>query len=81
MIAILRPSFMQEAVRFPTQEEKEKVKEWVANHSCRAWRHGWCLVDGTLVSLHKRPNWFRESYFNRKCNYSLNIQVRIANFF
>ena len=32
-------------------------------------------MDGTLVPLSKRPTWFGESYFDRKCNYSLNIQV------
>jgi hypothetical protein len=75
MTAVLRPNFMQEAVRYPTDEEKERAKEWVAEHSCRAWRHGWLFVDGTLIPLYKRPNWFGESYFDRKCNYSLNIQV------
>lgn len=75
MTAVLRRSFMEEAVRFPTPEEKESAKEWVERHSCKAWRHGWCLVDGTLVPLAERPHWFGESYFDRKCNYSLNIQV------
>jgi hypothetical protein len=75
MVAILQPSFMQEAVRFPTVDEKNKAKAWVAAHSCRAWRHGWCMVDGTLIPLAERPHWFGESYFDRKCNYSLNIQV------
>lgn len=75
MTAVLRRGFMEEAVRFPTPEEKEGAKEWVERHSCKAWRHGWCLVDGTLVPLAERPHWFGESYFDRKCNYSLNIQV------
>jgi hypothetical protein len=73
--AVLWPRFMQEAVRYPTDEEKERAKEWVTDHSCRAWCYGWLLVDGTLISLYKQPNWFGESYFNQKCNYSLNIQV------
>lgn len=75
MMAILRPDFMQRAVRFPTPSEKEQAKRWVQAHSCKAWRDGWCLVDGTLVPLSNRPFWFGESYFDRKCNYSLNIQV------
>ncbi|KAJ7107036.1 hypothetical protein C8R44DRAFT_548570, partial [Mycena epipterygia] len=74
MTAILRPDFMSEAVRMPTECEKEKSKAWVEAHSCRAWRNGWCMVDGTLVVLFDRPFWFGESYFDRKCNYSLNIQ-------
>jgi hypothetical protein len=75
MTAVLRRSFMDEAVRFPTPEEKEEAKVWVEMHSCRAWRDGWCLVDGTLIPLYDRPHWYGESYFDRKCNYSLNIQV------
>ncbi|KAJ7663508.1 hypothetical protein B0H17DRAFT_872077, partial [Mycena rosella] len=74
MTAVLRPGFMQSAVRMPTQEEKEDAKRWVAKHSCHRWRHGWCFVDGTLVPLDERPTWYGESYFDRKCNYSLNFQ-------
>jgi hypothetical protein len=75
MTAILHQSFMSEAVRMPTAEEKSKAKAWVEAHSCRAWRHGWIFVDGTLIPLFDRPHWYRESYFDRKCNYSLNVQV------
>ncbi|KAJ7101040.1 hypothetical protein C8R44DRAFT_641666 [Mycena epipterygia] len=75
MTAVLRPGFMQEAVRMPTPEEKEKAKRWIQNHLCKSWRNGWCFVDGTLVPLDERPTWYGPSYFDRKCNYSLNIQV------
>ncbi|KAI0737910.1 hypothetical protein C8Q80DRAFT_1073008, partial [Daedaleopsis nitida] len=74
MTAILRPDFLGEAIRDPTAEEKEKAKRWVEEHSCKAWRDGWMMVDGTLVPLDERPFWYGESYFDRKCNYSLNIQ-------
>jgi hypothetical protein len=75
MMAILDRDFMKEAVRFPTAAEKAEAKSWVELHSCKAWRHGWCFVDGTLIPLAERPFWFGESYFDRKCNYSLNLQV------
>jgi hypothetical protein len=75
LTAVLRPDFMKSAVRMPTPEEKEKAKSWVKKHSCHAWRHGWCFVDGTLIPLDERPTWYGESYFDRKCNYSLNFQV------
>jgi hypothetical protein len=78
MTAVLRPGFMQTAVRMPTATEKEDAKAWVQNHSCKAWRNGWCFVDGTLIPLDQRPTWYGESYFDRKCNYSLNIQVRAS---
>jgi hypothetical protein len=75
MTAILQREFMDEAVSLPTEEQKEEAKEWVESKSCKAWRDGWCMVDGTLVPLYERPFWFGESYFDRKCNYSLNFQV------
>lgn len=73
--AILRPDFMDEAVSLPTEEEKELAKQWIEDHSCKEWRGGWCMVDGTLIPLYDRPFWYGESYFDRKCNYSLNFQV------
>lgn len=75
MTAILRPEFMKNAVRWPTEAEKEEAKEWVEKHSCKAWRNGWCMVDGTLIPMTGRPMWYGESYFDRKCRYSLNLQV------
>ena len=75
MTAILRPSFMKNAVCYPTEEEKEEAKRYVEQHSCHAWRNGWCFVDGTLVPLASRPAWYGESYFDRKSRYSLNFQV------
>lgn len=75
MTAVLRPNFMQAAVRYPTPVEKKEAKRWVQNHSCRAWRHGWLFVDGTLIPLYSRPYWYGESYYDRKSHYSLNVQV------
>ncbi|EJF65499.1 hypothetical protein DICSQDRAFT_50638, partial [Dichomitus squalens LYAD-421 SS1] len=68
-------SLLEKYIRLPTPEEKEDAKAWVEEHSCHAWRHGWCMVDGTLVPLFTRPHWFGESYFDRKCRYSLNVQI------
>ena len=79
MTAILRPDFMKDAVRWPTEMEKEDAKIWVEQHSCHAWRDGWCFVDGTLVPLATRPAWYGESYFDRKNRYSLNFQVGYLN--
>jgi hypothetical protein len=64
MTALLRPEFMQSAVRWPTDQEKEDAKLWVEQHSCHAWRNGWCFVDGTLVPLANRPPWYGESYYD-----------------
>lgn len=75
MNALLRRDVVDETVCFPTDEEKEEAKRWVEDHSCAEWRDGFCMVDGTLVPIYERPFWFGESYFDRKSNYSLNIQV------
>ncbi|KAH9946451.1 hypothetical protein B0H21DRAFT_676762, partial [Amylocystis lapponica] len=74
MAALLRRQFLDMSIQMPTADEKEDAKAWVESRSCRAWHDGWCLVDGTLVPLAECPYWYGESYFDRKCNYSLNIQ-------
>ena len=75
MVALLRPEFMRNSIHWPDEGEKEKARKWVQDHSCKAWQNGWCFVDGTLVPLTSRPYWYGESYFDRKCRYSLNVQV------
>ncbi|KAL1659436.1 hypothetical protein GGF50DRAFT_131012 [Schizophyllum commune] len=64
MTALLRPSFRERCVRRPTDTEKERAKQWVEAHSCKEWRDGYCMVDGTLVPLYTRPYFFGESYFD-----------------
>jgi hypothetical protein len=80
MATVLQEDFMNAAVYFPTELEKDEAKAWVQAHSCKAWRHRWCFVDGALVPLSNRPFWFGESYFDRKSNYSLNVQVCLCCF-
>ena len=64
------------AVRWVSEEEKEESKEWVAKVSgCQTWRDGYCMVDGTLIPLFAKPSFFGEAYFDRKSNYSLNVQL------
>jgi hypothetical protein len=63
------------AVRWPSEEEKEEAKEWVEAVSCAAWRDGYCMVDGTPTNLFQKPGYHGEAYFDRKSNYSLNVQV------
>ncbi|KAF9069640.1 hypothetical protein BDP27DRAFT_1222084 [Rhodocollybia butyracea] len=75
MVAILHPEFVRKNIHPPTAAEKEEAKKWVESRSCSVWRDGYCMVDGTLLPLAERPFWYGESYFDRKCNYSLNFQV------
>lgn len=73
MIAFL--ALHDSAVRWPSEEEKEEAKVWVESVSCAAWRDGYCMVDGTPAILFQKPGYHGEAYFDRKSNYSLNIQV------
>ena len=75
MVALLQPDFMKNSVHWPDEEEKEAARKWVQDHACRVWRNGWCFVDGTLVPLATQPYWYGESYFDRKYQYLLNVQV------
>ncbi|KAH6885554.1 hypothetical protein BKA70DRAFT_1123953, partial [Coprinopsis sp. MPI-PUGE-AT-0042] len=75
MTAVLHPNFRRQCVHFPTAQVKEEAKSWVRKRTCMAWGEGWAFVDGTLVPLYACPNWYPKSSFDRKQNYSLNLQV------
>ncbi|KAF9064473.1 hypothetical protein BDP27DRAFT_1152864, partial [Rhodocollybia butyracea] len=75
MVAFL--SLHDQVIRWPTAKMKEEAKEWVEAATCTAWRDGWLFVDGTLVPLAEKPAFHGEAYFDRKSNYSLNVQVCI----
>lgn len=41
---------------------------------------GYCMVDGTPIVLFQKPGYHGKAYFDRKSNYSLNLQVRFTLF-
>jgi hypothetical protein len=73
MVAFL--ALHDRVICWPTEEDKEQAKDWVESVSCAEWRDGFCMVDGTLVPLSQKPGHHGEAYFDRKSNYSLNVQV------
>jgi hypothetical protein len=75
MSALCSEKFRRSAIRWSSEEAKEAAKAWVEDHSCPEWRDGWLMVDGTLVPLFMRPAHYGNSWFDRKSNYSLNVQV------
>ncbi|KIK71838.1 hypothetical protein PAXRUDRAFT_181755 [Paxillus rubicundulus Ve08.2h10] len=75
MTAVCRVGFHQAALYWPNGEEKEEAKQWVEENSCPAWRDGWAMVDGTLVPLYSRLGFYGNAWYDRKSNYSLNVQV------
>lgn len=74
-------SFHDEVIHYPSAADKEAAKEWVEAASCAAWRDGWIFVDGTLIPLADKPGFHGEAYFDRKSNYSFNVQVRLIYFY
>lgn len=67
--------FCCSSVRWANSAAKATVKAWTEEASCPAWRDGWPMVDGTLVPLFMWPAFFGNTWFDRKSNYSMNIQV------
>lgn len=75
MAACCSVHFRNSALQWPNASRKENAKEWVEERSCPAWRDGWLMVDGTLVPLYQRPEFFGNTWFDRKSNYSMNVQA------
>ena len=73
--ALCSERFRRSALRWSSNEAKAAAKAWVEESSCPAWRDGWLMVDGTLVPLFMRPAFFGNTWFDRKSNYSMNVQV------
>ncbi len=64
-------------VRPLTDNEKERKKVWIDEQVefKGLWREGWVMYDGTIVVLYARPGFDGDTYYTRKCNYGLNLQV------
>jgi hypothetical protein len=75
MVAVCREEFHHATLHWPDGEEKKAVKEWVEANSCPAWRDGWLMVYGTLVPLFSHPRFYGNTWYDRKSNYSMNVQV------
>jgi hypothetical protein len=55
--------------------EKARAKEWVESRAGPEWRDGYLTGDGSCFPLFQKPGLHGESFYDRKCNYSLNCQV------
>lgn len=64
------------AIPWATEDDKIKSKTQVHSRTgVKEWKHGFAMVDGTLVPLQFAPG--IEGHFDRKKNYSLNVQLVI----
>lgn len=74
--AIQRSNLRIEHVKWPKGEAKEVAKQWVKNQvDVPAWRNGFCMVDGTLIPLYRKPSHYGETFYDRKSRYSINVQI------
>jgi len=78
--ALCLQRFRQSALKWSSNTAKAVAKEWVELQSCPAWRNGWLMVGGTLVPLFLRPGFYGNTWFDRKSNYSMNVQVRVIGY-
>ena len=79
MTTVCRESFQHRTLHWADKSEKEAAKVWVEENSCPAWRDGWLMVDGTLVPLFARPGFYGNTWYDRKSNYSMNVQVHVLS--
>jgi DNA-binding CsgD family transcriptional regulator len=72
-------SLQSQFVHKLTPAEKEVEKEWMDNHLGfqGSWRDGWVMYDGTIVFLYCKPGKNGDTYYTRKANYGLNVQVHV----
>ena len=74
--ALTSNSFRAATIYPPTTEERLEAADWVYSIVPREeWSLGRTGVDGSLIPLFQRPGHYGSSFFDRKSNYSLNIQV------
>ncbi|SJX60076.1 uncharacterized protein SRS1_25050 [Sporisorium reilianum f. sp. reilianum] len=72
----LRVSIGSVILVWASKDEKIKSKAWVlARSGIPEWQNGFVMVDGTLVPLQFTLQ--LEGHFDRKKNYSLNVQLVI----
>jgi len=75
LYAILSSGLREQCISWPGVEERNAYKERVEEIAIPEWRNGWVMIDGTLIPLYTKPSYYGESFFDRKSNYSLNIQI------
>ena len=68
-------SLHDQVIRWPSMDKKQEVSDWVESASCSAWRAGYCMVDGTLIPLFRKPGHYGEQFYDWKSNYLLSLTV------
>jgi hypothetical protein len=69
-------SHHDDAIHFPSPDEKEDAKAFVEKSTCPEWRNGFLLVDGTKFPFFQRPGLHGDAWFDKSGGYSIDCQVR-----
>ncbi|KAG2343428.1 hypothetical protein BDR05DRAFT_884380 [Suillus weaverae] len=56
-------------------DDATHAHHYVQSKSCPEWQNGILAVDGSFFNLHQKPGHYRESFYSRKSQYSLNCQI------
>ncbi|KIK13247.1 hypothetical protein PISMIDRAFT_47850, partial [Pisolithus microcarpus 441] len=56
-------------------EEMRRAWAFTESRTCRAWKNGVFVADGSAINLYARPGMFRDGFYDRKACFSLNCQV------
>ncbi|KAL7268896.1 hypothetical protein RUND412_008462 [Rhizina undulata] len=75
MIAVLESNLQAEYIYWPSLTERKDHKARVEEISIPEWRDGWAMVDSILIPIYSKLHYFRDRFFNRKKNYSMNLQI------
>ncbi|KAL3685950.1 hypothetical protein R1sor_003972 [Riccia sorocarpa] len=71
-VLIAIEDMLRRELQWPTPQERQRISEAFTEKGFPG-----CvgLIDGTLVELVQRPHFDGETYYDRKSNYSLNVQI------
>ncbi len=75
IIAVLDTNLRVRHIHWPIGQEGEIAKKWVEDQTCSAFRNGWCMVDGTTISIFEKPHYFGVSFYDWKVQYSINAPI------
>ena len=78
LLAIHDSDLQTRHIRWPAEgdPDREEAKDWVEDTGApEQWSHGWCMVDGTTVPLYEKPHYYGDAFFDRKSQYSINVQI------
>ena len=55
---------------------REETKDWIENTEIsKQWRHDWCMIDETIISLFEKFHYYENAFFDRKHRYFINVQI------